>query len=88
MVFFNQAACVFGGFCRSHRQISDLLGHYGKSGSRLAGPGCFHRGIQSQQIGLKGDFVNGLDDFAGFFTGLNYLCNDFNQFFQFLAGMG
>jgi hypothetical protein len=36
---------------------SDLTGHHREPGSRLSGPGRFHRGVKRQQIGLEGYLV-------------------------------
>ena len=44
------------------RQITNFLCDYGESLAVLAGPGSFDCGIQSQQIGLEGDFINNFDD--------------------------
>ncbi len=61
-IFGDQGGSAPGGLSRPPRQLADLLGHHRKTGAGLSGPGRLHRGVQGQQIGLKGDFIDGFYD--------------------------
>ncbi len=41
-------------------QTSHLLGYHSETATMFPGPGCFYGGIQCQQIGLFGDFLDNL----------------------------
>ena len=49
---------------------ADLIGHYGEAGAGFASTSGFHRGIEGKDVGLKGDFIDGFDDFADLAGGL------------------
>ena len=52
----------FGGLGTALRQRAHFASHHRKTTALLTGTGGFYRGIQSQNIGLKGNAVNHADD--------------------------
>ena len=50
------------------RQRSNLVGHHGKAGPSLAGPGGLDRRIEGKDVCLKGDLVDVLHDLGHFRT--------------------
>ena len=61
---FNQSRRIFCRVRGTHGQIPDFIGHHGESGTGFSGPRRFHSRIESEQVGLKGDFVDGFDNFC------------------------
>ena len=49
-------------------------------------PGCLHRRVESQQIGLKGNLIDGFDDLLGFHARLGDLFHGAGQFRHGTAG--
>ena len=66
----NHRGGIPGRFRRPDGQISHFIGDNGEPRPRFAGTGGLHRRIEGQQVGLKGDLVDGLDDLRCFFTGV------------------
>jgi len=60
---------LFRGLGATLGQTPDFVRNDGESGSRFSGASCFYRGIQSEDVRLKGDFINVLDDLLDFSTG-------------------
>ena len=52
---FNQVAGVSCRLSGTLGKIAHLIGNHGKTRALLPGPGGFHRRIQGEKIGLKGD---------------------------------
>ena len=50
-------------------QVAHFLGHNSKALACFSGPGRLYGCVESQQIGLKGDVVNGLDNLGGLVGG-------------------
>src|SRR5208282_2579074 len=53
-----------GGLRGFLRQLADFLGDDGKPEAVFAGASGFNRGVQRKQVGLFGQVVDYLDDFA------------------------
>ncbi len=66
----DQFAGVAGGLRASLGEIPHLLRHHGEALPRVSGPGGFHRGVESEEVGLEGDFIDGLDDAHGLVGGV------------------
>ncbi|MMZ67800.1 hypothetical protein D1872_304230 [compost metagenome] len=49
---------IGGGFFRADRQFADFFGHHFEAGSEFTDSGRFDRRVQSQQIGLLGNFFD------------------------------
>ena len=62
------------------RKVTHFLRHNRKTLAVFAGPSRLDRRIERQQIGLKGKFIDGFDNFAGFFTGRGYIIHGRGQF--------
>ena len=60
---------IFRGLGRLLSQGLDLMGHHGKPLACIPGPRRFNGGIQGQQVGLFGNFRNGLGDLANLLSG-------------------
>ncbi len=58
----DQGRGLLGGFGAACREIADLFGNHGKALAVLTGPCRLHCGVKRQQVGLKGDLVDGFDD--------------------------
>ena len=58
----DQILDLTGGFGTSLSEASDLGGHHRKTAPLFAGTRRFHRRIERQNIGLKGDAINYADD--------------------------
>ena len=64
----EQTLSVSGGFGAALRQAAHLARDHGKTEPGLTGARGFHGGIQGEQVGLKGDFVDRLDHVRRPFT--------------------
>ena len=53
-----------GGLHGALGERTHLVGDDREAEAGVAGAGCFHRGIEGQQVGLKGNLVDRLDDFG------------------------
>ncbi|MPN18862.1 hypothetical protein SDC9_166227 [bioreactor metagenome] len=58
----DHGADLVGGLAGALGQLAHFVGHHGKTAARFAGPGGFDGGVEGQQIGLVGDFLDGIDD--------------------------
>ena len=58
----DQVLDLLGGIRRSGCKVAYLGGHNGEPAPLLTCAGCFDRGIERQQVGLKCDFVDYTDD--------------------------
>jgi hypothetical protein len=58
----NQNWDLFGGLSATLRQAPHLAGDHRKSAALLTRSGCFYCGVQSQNIGLKGNAVSYAND--------------------------
>ena len=47
-------------------RLRTSLSHHRKTCSGLTRPGGFHGRIQGQKVGLKGNFIDGIDDIGDF----------------------
>ena len=68
-----------GGASGSTRKVPDFAGDHGKALASIPGPCCFNRGIQGEQIGLKGDRIDFGDDLARSFRGLSEIIDVFDD---------
>ncbi len=60
----DQLADFLGGGGGFFRQLADFIGDHRKAQAVFAGAGGFNGGVERQQVGLLGDVVDDLDDFA------------------------
>ena len=80
----DQVARVLGRLGRPHGECTYLIGHDGKSCSRLSGPGRLDSRIEGKEVRLKGDFIDCLDNLRGFlgiFTDVAHCRGHPRQFF-------
>ena len=61
---FNQNGRLSRGFRRLSGEVTDLLGYDCEASAVLPGSGCFHRGVERQNIGLECDVLNDFDDLS------------------------
>ena len=68
---FHAAAGHFANFLRRHLaalgELAHLGGHHGKALAMFTGAGRFNRGVQGQQIGLRGNVIDDADLLGNFF---------------------
>src|SRR5579884_4134662 len=64
--FADQSRGIVGGLRGAVRQIPDLVGNDGESHTGLSRAGSLDRGIQSENIRLKRDLFDDLDDLGNF----------------------
>ncbi len=62
--FGNLVVGLARGHGRTLGERSHLLGDDGKPGPGFTGASGLHRGVEREQVGLKGDLVDALDDMA------------------------
>ena len=67
---FNQGRGFFSGLGAAGCQVADLFGDNGETFTVLTGAGGFDRGVEGQQVGLEGDFIDNLDDLADVLAGV------------------
>ena len=58
----HEAIHFFCGHRGILRQFANFTGHHGKAASLLARASRFDRRIQRQQVGLRGNILNSLND--------------------------
>ncbi len=56
-------------------QVAYFLGYDGETHAGFAGSGGFYGGVEGEEVGLEGDFVDGFEDacdvIAGVFNGVH-----------------
>ncbi|MNV09941.1 hypothetical protein D3C71_1004500 [compost metagenome] len=58
----DQGLDLLGGVCAALGQVAHLAGNHRKAPALLARAGCFHGGVQREDVGLEGDAVDHADD--------------------------
>ncbi len=78
----------------ARRQVADLFGHYREAFAVLTGTRRFNGRIESQQVGLEGNFVDNLDNlrdalprFVDFVHGRHHTLHPFAALFCNLSHM-
>ena len=61
----NEVGGVSGGLGAAAGEVADFLGDDGEAFAGFAGAGGFDGGVEGEQVGLEGDFVDGMDDLGG-----------------------
>ncbi|MFM1945081.1 MAG: hypothetical protein RI897_4063 [Verrucomicrobiota bacterium] len=58
-----------GGLGAALGEVTDFIGDHGEACSGFTGAGCFDGGVEGEEVGLEGDFVDGLDNFGDIAAG-------------------
>ena len=64
----DQGLDMVGGIGRALRQRAHFVGDHGKAAAGITCAGCFHAGIERQQVGLERNPVDHADDLADFLS--------------------
>ena len=67
MVALDHLDDFLGGLAGACRETAHFVGDHGKAAPLLAGPRCFDRGVEGQQVGLVGNATDGADNAADHF---------------------
>jgi hypothetical protein len=62
--FLDEAGGLAGGFGGALGEVADFVGHHREALAVFAGAGGFDGGVEGEQVGLKRDLFDDLDDLA------------------------
>ena len=84
--FVDDALGPLGFLVRMNGQLSDFLSDHGEPFAFFTSPGCFHRGVQRQDVGCKGNILDGFGNGRGFLGTAGCSHDDVNHFCAGLRG--